>query len=258
MICPHCNEPAPDTNYRCPNCRKVLQPERALTDFEELHKKTSKRSSFNINILIIAVIVMALAFFTYTVFFKGDENIKSDRVSESPKKPGTDTRSSKFSEMFKGIGEEEKENQAPDISADTGMDAGGDSEIADSSAGEEADVGYVINLANPGEEVYIEDYVQGGKTTIFDFYSEYCPPCRKISPWLQELDSKRDDILVFKVDINRKGVRGIDWRSPIVKQFNLKSIPHFIIYDSTGQRTHEGRTAYTRVVELLRSEGIVR
>jgi len=247
MICPHCNEYAPDTNYRCPHCRKVLQPDKDLTD---IHKIQPKQSSFKTNILVAAIIVIGFAVLIYGLFFKGNnKDIKRDRAPEFQKRQRPDARSGKFSEMFKGIGEEKGSR---DISTDTDTDTTGD----DEGFSGDTKVGYVINLGNPGEEVYIEDFVRGGKTTIFDFYSEYCPPCRKISPWLQELDSRRDDILVFKVDINRKGIRGIDWRSPVVKQFNLKSVPHFIIYNSTGKRTHEGSAAYTRVVELLRSEGI--
>ena len=49
-----------------------------------------------------------------------------------------------------------------------------------------------------------------GKTTIFDFYSEFCGPCRKISPRLKRLDELNDDIVVVKIDINRKNVQGIE------------------------------------------------
>jgi len=61
-----------------------------------------------------------------------------------------------------------------------------------------------------GQEVDLADHLVAGKITIFDFYSDYCPPCRTISPKLEELAGRRDDIAVVKVDINRSGVRGID------------------------------------------------
>ena len=257
MNCPHCNEYAPDTNYRCPHCRKVLQPEKDLTD---VHKIPSKRSSSNINILIAAVIVIGLAVFIYAVFFKGDnEGINSDRAPGFQKKRSTDARSGKFSEMFKSIGEEQA-GKDQGISTDTDMDtdAIGDNESdsGDESAGGEPEVGYVINLANPGEKVYIEDYVQGGKTTIFDFYSEFCGPCRKISPRLKLLDEMNDDIVVVKIDINRKNVQGIDWNSPVARQYNLRSIPYFVIFDSSGRQSHEGSSAWRQVYEYLKEKGI--
>ncbi len=112
------------------------------------------------------------------------------------------------------------------------------------------------NAYGPGEKVDIKTLVHEGKTTIFDFYSDYCPPCRTISPLLKKLDEKRDDIVVVKIDINRKGVRGIDWAAPVVQQYGIRSIPHFIIYDASGSRTHEGRNAYQQVILLLNQEGI--
>jgi thiol-disulfide isomerase/thioredoxin len=112
------------------------------------------------------------------------------------------------------------------------------------------------NAYSPGEEMDIEILVHEGKTTIFDFYSDYCPPCRKISPLLKELDEKRDDIVVVKIDINRKGVSKIDFGSPLARQYDLQYVPYFIIYDTNGSRTHEGDKAGRHIVQLLYEEGI--
>jgi thiol-disulfide isomerase/thioredoxin len=108
----------------------------------------------------------------------------------------------------------------------------------------------------PGEEIEIKNLVQEGKTTIFDFYSVYCGPCRRISPLLERLDRRRDDIVVIKIDINRNGVRGIDWGSPVTRQYNIQSIPYFIIYDTRGRRVLEGKEASRQVFQLLRQEGV--
>jgi thiol-disulfide isomerase/thioredoxin len=112
------------------------------------------------------------------------------------------------------------------------------------------------NAAAPGEETDIEDLVQTGSITIFDFYSDYCPPCRKISPLLEKLDEKREDIVVMKIDINREGRKGIDWGSPLARQYGLRSIPHFVIYDESGERSHEGKAAAQQVFKWLMEEGI--
>ena len=108
----------------------------------------------------------------------------------------------------------------------------------------------------PGTEVDIEQMVRRGKTTIFDFYSAYCGPCVKISPRLAELERKRTDIAVVKIDINREGVRGIDWGSPVIKQYHIPSIPYFIVYDEGGTRIHAGDSASQFVYHLLSEEQI--
>jgi len=92
-----------------------------------------------------------------------------------------------------------------------------------------------IQVIAQGQKVNLADYVVKGKTTVFDFYSEYCPPCVAIAPALKKLAESRSDVVVVKVDINRPGVRGIDWGSPTAQQFGLRSIPHFKIYGPDGK-----------------------
>ena len=102
-----------------------------------------------------------------------------------------------------------------------------------------------------GKEVTLADYLVPGKTTVFDFYSEYCPPCRAIAPKLVKLHQNRDDIAVVKVDINRPGVKGIDWESPVAQQYQLHSIPHFKIYGPDGKLQADGDAAYGKVSQLV-------
>ncbi|MBU0607142.1 MAG: thioredoxin family protein [Armatimonadetes bacterium] len=99
-----------------------------------------------------------------------------------------------------------------------------------------------------GEKINLEDYLVAGKTTIVDFYSEYCPPCRALSPHLEKLTQTREDIRVVKVDINRPGHQGIDWGSPAARQFGLQSIPHLQVYGPDKQLQAEGETAFDKVL----------
>ena len=94
-----------------------------------------------------------------------------------------------------------------------------------------------------GQEVNLADYLVPGKTVVFDFTSEFCPPCRAISPHLDKLHAKRDDVVVVKVDINRPDVRGIDWGSPVAKQYSMQSIPHFKVFGPDGKLQAEGKPA---------------
>jgi thiol-disulfide isomerase/thioredoxin len=94
-----------------------------------------------------------------------------------------------------------------------------------------------------GQEIDLNAYVVKGRTTVFDFTSEYCPPCRAIAPKLDALHAKRDDIVVVKVDINRPGVEKIDWQSPVAKQYALRSIPHFKVFGPDGKLQAEGNAA---------------
>lgn len=86
-----------------------------------------------------------------------------------------------------------------------------------------------------GAEVTLADYLVPGKTVIFDFTSEYCGPCRMYDEPLKALHQKRDDVVVVKVDINRPGMKGIDWKSPVAQQYKMGSIPRFKIFDGNGK-----------------------
>ena len=105
----------------------------------------------------------------------------------------------------------------------------------------------------PDGPIDLSSMVVSGKTNIVDMYSEFCPPCRAIAPYLEKLAKARSDIHVIRIDINRKGHRGIDWASPIAKQFGLRSIPHFIIVDGNGKVLEEGKSAYKEVVKMIKA-----
>jgi thiol-disulfide isomerase/thioredoxin len=92
-----------------------------------------------------------------------------------------------------------------------------------------------------GEQVNLADYAVPGKTTVFDFTSEYCPPCRGYDQPLVMLHQKNADIAVVQVDINRVGVKGIDWKSPVAKQYAMRSIPHFKVYGPDGKLMAEDK-----------------
>lgn len=111
-----------------------------------------------------------------------------------------------------------------------------------------------VRTISHGEEVELTDYLVSGQTVIFDFTSEYCPPCRIIGPMVEEVAQKRGDIVLVKVDINRPTVQGIDWQSPVARQYDLGGIPHFKIFGPDGDLIAddaEGRGARQMVNEWI-------
>jgi thiol-disulfide isomerase/thioredoxin len=98
-----------------------------------------------------------------------------------------------------------------------------------------------------GQEVNLTDFLVTGKTTVFEFTSEYCPPCRAFAEVLLQLHQQRADLAVVKVDINRIEVHKIDWQSPVARQYELQSIPFFKIVGPNGQLLAEGKPARDQV-----------
>jgi thiol-disulfide isomerase/thioredoxin len=98
-----------------------------------------------------------------------------------------------------------------------------------------------------GNKVKLADYLVPGKTTVFDFYSTYCPVCMSIKPGMEKLHATRDDLSIVLVNINRPGFKGIDWSSPVSKQYDLPSTPQLKVYGPDGKLVAEGKPAYTLV-----------
>lgn len=108
-----------------------------------------------------------------------------------------------------------------------------------------------IREVSHGERVELTDYLVPGQTVIFDFFSQYCGPCVQLAPYVEKLAETRDDIVLVQVDINRPGVQGIDWQSPVAQQYGMRSIPHFKIYGPDGAKVAEGDQARNMIMGWL-------
>jgi len=95
-----------------------------------------------------------------------------------------------------------------------------------------------------GQPVDLKDFLVPGMITIFDFTSEYCPPCRGYADPLLQLHRQKAGIAVVKVDINRPEIHKIDWSSPVAKQYDLHSIPHFKVYGPDGRLVAEDKITF--------------
>jgi thiol-disulfide isomerase/thioredoxin len=94
-----------------------------------------------------------------------------------------------------------------------------------------------------GKKVELAHFLVKDRTTIFEFTSEYCPPCRVYADPLYQLHRERKDLAVVKVDINRVEMHRIDWESPVAVQYGLRSIPYFKIYGPDEKLIAEGQAA---------------
>ena len=110
-------------------------------------------------------------------------------------------------------------------------------------------------VISQGEQVSLADFLVPGSITVFVFTSEYAPLCRNYAEPLLLLHQRRTKVAVVKVDINRAVVHKVDWDSPVVQQYGVKSVPHFKVYGPDGallaDDTNEDRPARTLVDKWL-------
>jgi thioredoxin 1 len=91
-------------------------------------------------------------------------------------------------------------------------------------------------ISNGGQEVDLASLVTQGKITILDFYADWCVPCKKISPVLEQLATDDPDVVLLKVNI-------VSFKSPVTQQFGIESVPNVRVFDRSrtqiGEATHD-------------------
>ena len=100
-----------------------------------------------------------------------------------------------------------------------------------------------VAVVTHGEAVNLGDHMVPGKYVLFDFYADWCGPCRQLEPYLEELASGHEDELALrKVDI-------VNWSSAVAGQYRIHSIPHLKLFDPDGRLVAEGDAG--RVLQAL-------
>jgi thiol-disulfide isomerase/thioredoxin len=114
------------------------------------------------------------------------------------------------------------------------------------------------NTGRGGQTLEIKSLPVKGKTTLIDFYSPFCPPCVRLAPVMKKLAARRSDLAIKKVNINRPGIQGIDWQSPLAQQYGIRWVPYFMIFSPTGKLVAQGKDAVDQVRRWLQEEDLTR
>jgi thioredoxin 1 len=87
--------------------------------------------------------------------------------------------------------------------------------------------GQPVEVISHGAQVDINQHLALGNVTVVDFYADWCGPCRQLAPSLEQLARSDPEIALRKVDI-------VNWRTAVVRQFNIHSIPQVNVYNRGG------------------------
>lgn len=88
--------------------------------------------------------------------------------------------------------------------------------------------GGAVEVISHGTQVDINQHLAFGNVTVIDFYADWCGPCRRLSPSLEQMARSDPEIALRKIDI-------VNWRTAVVQQFNIRSIPQVNVYDRSGR-----------------------
>jgi thiol-disulfide isomerase/thioredoxin len=102
-----------------------------------------------------------------------------------------------------------------------------------------------IKLISNGESVDLQKYLVKDHIMIFDFYADWCGPCKILAPKIEELVNKDDTILLRQVNI-------VDWNSEVAKQYEIQFVPNIRVYNKQGQMVGEPTPDYNAVVKYIK------
>src|SRR6266487_5094795 len=87
--------------------------------------------------------------------------------------------------------------------------------------------GQPSKVISHGEQVDINQCLAIGNVTVVEFYADWCGPCRRLSPSLEQMAQTDSEVALRKIDIVR-------WGTPVAQQFNIRSVPQVNVYNRAG------------------------
>lgn len=106
----------------------------------------------------------------------------------------------------------------------------------------------IETISKAGENVDLASHRAAGKITIFDFYADWCVPCKGLEARLVELMRDHDRIALRKINI-------VDWESAVAKQHlvGVEGIPYVVIQTDSGDELYRGTGLFDAISEVLGS-----
>lgn len=92
----------------------------------------------------------------------------------------------------------------------------------------------------------VKEFIGPGKTSVIDFYADWCGPCRACAPKFKEIAEKHGESAVFaKCDA--------DSCSSILREHRVSSLPTFIVFkDGREKARFVGMPPEQAIVDAIR------
>lgn len=89
----------------------------------------------------------------------------------------------------------------------------------------------IVKLSEAGEDVpSLADHAVKGKVTLFDFYADWCAPCRKVDAHVFRMFQTRSDLALRKLNV-------VNWETPLAKRHlsEVPKLPYIVVYGTDGE-----------------------
>lgn len=88
-------------------------------------------------------------------------------------------------------------------------------------------------VSKHGEKVDFERELTPGSYTLFEFYADWCSESGKRAPELQSAVKRTNDLVLCRIRVD-------SMKSPVARQHKVKSLPHFVLFDTRGEFVKQG------------------
>jgi len=109
-------------------------------------------------------------------------------------------------------------------------------------------------LSLQGEDVPdLTAHAVTGKVTVFDFYADWCAPCRKVDAHMFGLLNQRQDIAYRKLNV-------VSWETPLARRYlaSVPNLPYLVIYGMDGRPVRSVTGLDLAALDAAISEGAAR
>ena len=93
-------------------------------------------------------------------------------------------------------------------------------------------------------ESNLEEIKASDKTVLLDFYADWCVPCKRLGPVLEDISDENPDIIVGKINVEDE--------PDIAEEFGIMSVPTLIVlkYGDEADKAVGFRTK-AQILDLL-------
>ena len=105
-----------------------------------------------------------------------------------------------------------------------------------------------IQSLGQGKRFDIREHLATGKVTVFDYYADWCGPCHLLTPKLERLVLKYENVALRKVNIGTWGSAAADQAS---SEFELPGLPFTRVFDSRGKLLGQVHGNFIEQIEAI-------
>ena len=104
----------------------------------------------------------------------------------------------------------------------------------------------MTNLKEITDDNFEQEVLKSDKITLVDFWAQWCGPCRKISPVLEQIQNEmQEDIKIVKVDADKN--------LTTASEYGVFSLPSILLFQNgTVKETMVGMISKSTIVDNIK------